>query len=269
MSRANNALLRCRGVTKRFGGVVALRDVTLEVEPAGFVGLIGPNGAGKTTLLNVICGLARPDRGVVELAGEPVSGLPAHAVVRRGVGRVLQIPRLFPSLTVEETVRIGALFGSPHTPTPAQAWRRVAEALELVGLQDRHQEPVGRLNTQEKRLVDLARALAGQPRLLLVDELMSGLNPVEIQHCTLLLRRVREERGVAVLWVEHVMDAVLGTVERVVVLDHGAVIAQGSSAQVARDPAVVEAYLGVDFQDVGGPTMGVQDATADAASGVV
>lgn len=240
-------MLRCRGVSKRFGGLLALRDVSLEVEPAGFVGLIGPNGAGKTTLLNVICGLMSPDGGVVELAGHRISGLPAHRVVRRGVGRVLQIPRLFPNLTVEQTVHVGALFGTSDSLTPTQAQRRVAEALELVGLEDRRGEPVGRLNTQEKRLVDLARALAGQPRLLLVDELMSGLNPVEIQRCTALLRQIRD-RGVAILWVEHVMDAILGTVERVVVLDHGAVIAQGPPAQVAKDPAVVEAYLGVQGQ---------------------
>ncbi len=247
MSPRNEALLRCRGVTKRFGGVVALRDVHLEVEPGGLVGLIGPNGAGKSTLLNVVSGLLRPDAGAVELNGQPIAGLPAHAVARRGVGRVLQIPRLFPNLTVEQTVRVGALFGSSDSPTAAQVDRRVAEALELVGLVDRRGELVGRLNTQEKRLVDLARALAGGPRLLLVDELMSGLNPVEIQRCTELLRLVRG-RGVAILWVEHVMDAVLGTVERVVVLDHGAVIAQGPPGQVARDPAVVEAYLGVEFQ---------------------
>ncbi len=248
MSPRSDALLRCRGVTKRFGGVVALRDVSLEVEPKGLVGLIGPNGAGKSTLLNVVTGLVRPEAGTVELAGHRITGLPAHAVTRRGVGRVLQIPRLFPSLTVEETVRVGALFASPDSPGPAEASRRVAEALELVGIADRARERVGRLNTQEKRLVDLARALAGQPKLLLVDELMSGLNPAEIQRCTALLRRVREHRGVAIVWVEHVMDAVLGTVERVVVLDHGAVIAEGPPGQVVKDPAVVEAYLGVEDQ---------------------
>lgn len=246
MSPRSDALLRCRGVTKRFGGVVALRDVAFEVEPGALVGLIGPNGAGKSTLLNVVSGLLRPEAGTVELAGHPITGLPAHAVTRRGVGRVLQIPRLFPSLTVEDTVRVGALFASADSPGPAEAGRRVAEALELVGLAERAREPVGWLNTQEKRLVDLARALAGQPKLLLVDELMSGLNPAEIQRCTALLRRVREQRGVAIVWVEHVMDAILGTVERVVVLDHGAVIAEGPPSKVAKDPAVVEAYLGVD-----------------------
>jgi len=245
MSRRSDALLRCRGVTKRFGGVVALRDVTLEIPPGALVGLIGPNGAGKSTLLNVICGLVRPESGAVELDGSPITGLPAHAVVRKGVGRVLQVPRLFPTLTVEETVRVGALFGSSQPPAPREVAARVWESLELVGLRERAGEPVGRLNTQEKRLVDLARALAGRPKLLLVDELMSGLNPVEIQRCTALLRRVRDEGGVAILWVEHVMDAVLGTVERVVVLDHGAVIADGPPGAVAKDPAVLEAYLGV------------------------
>jgi branched-chain amino acid transport system ATP-binding protein len=225
--------------------MVALREVSVEIKPAELVGLIGPNGAGKTTLLNVINGMLYPDRGVVELDQGRLSGIPPHAVTRRGVGRVLQIPRLFPTLTVKENVQVGALFGGDGQVTQSEAQERSADSLARVGLEEKRHQRVGRLNTQDRRLVDLARALAARPRLLLVDELMSGLNPVEIERCTSLLRRIRAELGVAVLWVEHVMDAVLGTVDRVVVLNQGAVIADGPPGAVARDPAVVEAYLGL------------------------
>jgi branched-chain amino acid transport system ATP-binding protein len=247
MSRpSEDPLLVCRGLTKAFGGMVAVHDVGFEVPRGSIVGLIGPNGAGKTTVLNLISGVVRPDAGTVRLRGREITGLAPHAVARLGIGRVLQIPRLFPQMTVLDNVTVGAVFGDGTARlTLAAARRRAAATLALVGLEPRAGHPVATLTLQQRKLVDFARALAAHPEVVLVDEVMSGLNPAEVESCIALLRRVRDEWQVAILWVEHVMHAIMGTADRVLVMDHGRLIAAGSPAEVASDPAVVTAYLGV------------------------
>ncbi|MDR7555891.1 MAG: ABC transporter ATP-binding protein [Armatimonadota bacterium] len=247
MSRPSDGpLLECRRLTKAFGGMVAVHEVSFAVAPQSIVGLIGPNGAGKTTVLNLISGVLRPDAGTVRLRGRSITGLAPHVVARLGVGRVLQIPRLFPGMTVLDNVTVGAAFGDGTAQLTLAAARRRAEAtLELVGLDDRRDQPVATLTLQEKKLVDFARALAAHPDLVLVDEVMSGLNPGEVETSLQVLRRVRDERRVAIVWVEHVMHAIMRAAEQVLVLDHGRLIAAGAPEAVARDPVVVEAYLGV------------------------
>jgi ABC-type branched-subunit amino acid transport system ATPase component len=241
----NEVVLEGEQLSKSFGGTAALKGVSIAVRPGEILGLIGPNGAGKTTLLNVVTGTVRPTAGRVRLDGRDITGLPPHAVARLGVTRVLQTPRPFASMTVIENVAVGALFGG-RGPTPALA-AAVAQAefvLDFMGLAHKRDLPVRSLNLQEKKLVELARALASRPEFVLIDEAMSGLNPAEIEACMRLIRRVRDELGVGVVWVEHVMKAIMGTAERVMVLHYGQMIALGPPGEVARDPAVIDAYLG-------------------------
>jgi branched-chain amino acid transport system ATP-binding protein len=226
--------------------MMAVHDVSFAVSPGSIVGLIGPNGAGKTTVLNLISGVLRPTAGTVRLRGRSITGLAPHAVARLGVGRVLQVPRLFPGMTVLENTMVGAVFGDGSPRQSMVAARHQAEAtLALVGLQANRDQPVATLTLQEKKLLDMARALAARPELILIDEVMSGLNPGEVEGCVRLLRRVRDEMRVAIVWVEHVMKAIMSTAERIFVLDHGRMIAAGTPGEVAGDAAVVEAYLGV------------------------
>jgi branched-chain amino acid transport system ATP-binding protein len=246
MSPGSEAVLEGHGLSKAFGGTTALQDVSFHVAPGEILGLIGPNGAGKTTLLNVLSGVLRPSAGTVRLGGRDVTGLPPHAVARLGVARVLQTPRLFPGMTVLENVMVGALFSRRGERPSLDAARAQAEGtLAFMGLAGRREQLAASLNLQEKKLVELARALAPRPQVVLVDEVMSGLNPGEIEGCMALLRRVRDELRVAIVWVEHLMKAIMGTAGRVLVLNYGRVIASGPPVEVARDPAVVEAYLGV------------------------
>jgi len=223
----------------------ALKDVTFTVAKGEILGLIGPNGAGKSTLLNLVSGVFRPSVGRVLFQGLDVTGLRPHQIAKRGVARVLQTPRSFASMTVRENVAIGSLFGRRDRSETTSADRdRTEFFLDLMGLLGKKDVPVEGLTLQEKRMLELARALAMRPELLLLDEAMSGLNPSEMERAMGLIRRIRDELGVSIIWVEHVMKAIMGVAERVLVLDFGQVIAVGTPVEVARDQGVIDAYLG-------------------------
>ena len=233
--------LKCEGVWKKFGGFEALRGVDLEVRKGEILGLIGPNGAGKSTLLNLINGVYSPSRGTITFEGRDITGKKPHEICRLGIARVFQIPRPFYEMSCLDNVVTAIMFNSQADRNHAE--RRAAELLEFVGMKYPERRP-DEVTLQDKRRVELARALACSPKLLLVDEYMAGLNPGEIREASELLKKVNEELGITVIWVEHVMHAIMGLAERIVVLDHGVKIAEGSPQEVVKNKQVIEAYLG-------------------------
>jgi ABC-type branched-subunit amino acid transport system ATPase component len=238
-------VLELTSVEKRFGGLPAVDGVSFGVDDGEILAVVGPNGAGKSTLLKTIAGLQSPSAGSIRFRDEEIGGIPSHVIRRRGVAMVLQTPRAFHEMTVRENVALGAMFGTPGGIQSEAAAVAVAdESLELVGLSDRATHEVGSLNLHEQRFLDLARAVAGRPTLLLIDEVMAGLNDTELSASIEMVRTIRDSFDVTVIWVEHVMKAVMRLAERVVVLDFGKLLADGSPEVVMRDPAVVEAYLG-------------------------
>jgi ABC-type branched-subunit amino acid transport system ATPase component len=239
------ALLAVDAVEKRFGGLPAVDGVTFGVDEGEILAVVGPNGAGKSTLLKTIGGLERPSAGTVTLAGERVDGLAPHRVRRRGIAMVMQTPLTFGSMTTLENVVLGAMFGGGDgVVAEPEAVRRAQEALAFVGLEGRADHPVSSLNLHQQRFLEMAKALAGRPRLLLVDEVMAGLNDAELAASVQIVRTARDTLGVTVIWVEHVMQAVMRLAERVIVLNFGRILAEGEPGAVMRHPDVIDAYLG-------------------------
>jgi ABC-type branched-subunit amino acid transport system ATPase component len=223
------ALLELNGVEKHFGGLPAVDGVDLQVDEGEIVALVGPNGAGKSTLLKAISGLQPATTGSIRFDGDEIAKLPTHLVRRRGISMALQHPRVFDSLTVRENVIVGATFGGSERPSEIAAKALADEALDFVGLGRHADQVVGGLNLHQKRFLELARALVGGPRLLLLDEVMAGLNDAELEESIAMVRTARDERGLTVIWVEHVMKAVVSLAERVVVLNFGKTLADGDS----------------------------------------
>jgi ABC-type branched-subunit amino acid transport system ATPase component len=234
------ALLRVDGVSKRFGGLTALDQVSFAAEVSRITALIGPNGAGKTTLFSIVTGFLRPSAGRVAYDGADITGVPPHRLARRGIARTFQIVQPFAGLTVRENIAVGA-----HLTRPArdEALAAAGEVARAVGLGDPLDRPAASLTVAGRKRLELARALAIEPRLLLLDEVLAGLNPSEVRDMVPVIRAIRD-RGVTIVMIEHVMQAVMSLAEQVFVLSEGRVIAQGSPQEIARDPRVVEAYLG-------------------------
>jgi branched-chain amino acid transport system ATP-binding protein len=233
-------LLETRNVSQHFGGVVANRDVSIAVARGEILGLIGPNGAGKSTLFNLIAGVARPTRGSVWFEGEDVTALPATARCTRGIARTFQVVKSFDGMTVIDNVTVGSLV---RTTSVRAAREKAYEVLEFTGLRARAQARAGSLTPAEKRRLEIARALATAPKLLLLDEVLTGLTQSEAKKGVELVRRVRDA-GVTILMVEHVMEIVMPLVDRAIVLDLGRVLAAGKPADIVRNPDVITAYLG-------------------------
>jgi branched-chain amino acid transport system ATP-binding protein len=237
-------MLEVNGLCKRFGGFLAVNQVSFELRAGEILGLIGPNGSGKSTTFNLIAGTLRPSSGSIRLDGKEIAGLPAHAICHQGVGRTFQIPRPFRKLSLLENVTLAAYYGEAGKISRGEAEHRAAEALEMVGLPSDRSASTNGLGAAALKKLELARALATKPRLLLADESLGGLDRAEMERAADLLGDIRSRIGITIIWVEHIMGVLMRVVDRVIVLDHGEKIFEGKPREAASDPRVTEVYLG-------------------------
>jgi branched-chain amino acid transport system ATP-binding protein len=236
-------ILEGERVTKYFGGLAAVSNVDFNIEEGEIVGLIGPNGAGKTTLFNLISGALIPEPGLIKFKGEKISGLKPYQICRMGVARTFQSVKVFANMQIIENVLLGSLFGTSASTTVSDALREATNLLESVGLSASSTTTVRDLTLVNQKRVEVARALATKPEILLLDELMAGLNPVEVAQAMELVTRIRD-KGITIFMIEHVMKAIMGVCDRIMVLHHGEKIAEGTPQEIATSKTVIDVYLG-------------------------
>ena len=256
-------MLDVSGLVKRFGGFTAVSEVSFRVDQGEILGLIGPNGSGKSTIFNLLSGTLTPSGGSIRLMGQEIGGMAPHRIINRGIGRTFQIPRPFKRLTIFENVALAGYYGQGRH-SRSGAFDAAERALDMVGLPiDRHAE-IGGLGAAGLKKLELAKALATQPKLLLADESLGGLDESEMDQAADMLRKIRAELGITIIWVEHIMGVLMRVVDRVMVLDHGEKIAEGLPAEVSHNPRVVEVYLGTDADAVQAATTAERQDTGTA-----
>jgi branched-chain amino acid transport system ATP-binding protein len=242
-SSENHLILEGRGVTKYFGGLAAVNDVSFHIRPGEILGLIGPNGAGKTTLFNLIAGVYRPDRGTIRFGGQDIGGQPPNVVCKLGIARTFQITKPFLEMTVLENALVGAFFGHRQNRQMEEAKERAFGTLKRVGLVAKAEKRARSLNLVERKRLEVARALSTSPELLLLDEVVAGLNPKEALEMADFIGSLRKE-GITILMIEHVMRAIMGLSDRLIVLHYGKKLAEGTPVEISQNSEVIEAYLG-------------------------